>query len=218
MRKPWVQIAIDALEMDRGKKLAQMAMNAGADWIEVGTPLITYQGIRAINEIAQICVGKIIVADFKAQDGVAKYFREAGRQGAKIATVLGIVSDASIKAAIIGGREVGVKVTADMYSIKKGDLAVRAKELEILGVDYLMLHLGIDEINEVPTKHPLDGLLELLDAVNIPVGVGTFNQEQAVEAIRMGASFVVQGEPILSAENAEKKLSQFISAVKTEVE
>ena len=218
MRKPWIQIAIDALEMDRGKKLAQMAMNAGADWIEVGTPLITYQGIRAINEIAQVCVGKIIVADFKAQDGVAKYFREAGRQGAKIATVLGIVSDASIKAAITGGREVGVKVTADMYSIKKSDLAVRARELEILGVDYLMLHLGIDEINEDATKHPLDGLLDLLTAVNIPVGVGTFNQEQAVEAVRMGASFVVQGEPILSVENAEKKLSQFIRAVKTAVE
>ena len=160
MERPWVQIAIDALDLDRAKKLARMAMEAGADWIEAGTPLITFESVRAIGVLAGLCKGIPIVADFKAQDGVAKYFKEAGRQGAQIATVLGVVANGSIKAAIEGGAQGGVAVCADMYSVGRQNLARRAKELEGLGVDYLMLHLGFDEARDEPDKHPLDGLEE----------------------------------------------------------
>src|SRR5512137_3218975 len=105
MDTPWVQVAIDAIDLERATALARIAVAAGADWIEAGTPLITFQSVRAIGELARACPGKPILADFKAQDGVAKYFKEAGRQCARIATVLGVVADGSIKAAIQGGKE-----------------------------------------------------------------------------------------------------------------
>jgi thiamine monophosphate synthase len=84
-------------------------------------------------------------------------------------------------------------------------------------VDYLMIHLGFDESKDEPGKHATDGLEEVVEAVQIPVGVGTFTVEEAVEAIRKGASFVVQGEPLLSDANAEKKLRDFIEAVRSAV-
>lgn len=217
MKRPWVQIAIDTLTLERAEELARMAMRAGADWIEAGTPLITFQGVRAIATLVQACPGKPILADFKAQDGVAKYFKEAGRQGAKIATVLGVVANGSIKAAVQGGREGGVQVVADMYSVPRTALARRAKELEDLGVDYIMIHLGFDESRDEPSKRTTDGLDEVVAAVRIPVGVGTFSVEDAVEAVRRGASFIVQGEPLLSAQDGEKKLREFIEAVKSAV-
>jgi 3-keto-L-gulonate-6-phosphate decarboxylase len=155
-----------------------------------------------------------VVADFKAQDGVAKYFVEAGRQGAKIATVLGIVADGSVKAAVQGGRQAGVKVMADMFSIPKGRLAERAEQLQRMEVDYLLLHLGHDEARDEPHKHVLDGLEEIVGAVTIPVGVATFTKEEAVEGVRRGASFIVQGHPLLEPENAEDLLREFIQTVK----
>ena len=67
MKKPWVQIAIDALDLERAKNLAIIAMKAGADWIEAGTPLITFESVRAIGVLSELCKGIPIVADFKAQ-------------------------------------------------------------------------------------------------------------------------------------------------------
>ena len=88
-----------------------MAMRAGADWIEAGTPLITFQGIRAIASLVQACPGKPILADLKAQDGVAKHFKEAGRQGAKTATVLGVVAKATADRDPRGDAAVGTGVS-----------------------------------------------------------------------------------------------------------
>jgi 3-keto-L-gulonate-6-phosphate decarboxylase len=217
MDTPWVQVAIDAIDLERATALARMAMAAGADWIEAGTPLITFQSVRAIGALARACPGKPILADFKAQDGVAKYFKEAGRQGASIATVLGVVADGSIKAAVRQGKESGVQVVADLYSVPRENLAHRARELETLGVDYLMIHLGFDEAGDEPAKRATDGLEEVVAAVGIPVGVAAFKVDEALEAVRNGASFVVQGEPLLSGPNAEKELREYISAVKAEV-
>ena len=212
MNKPWIQIAIDVREIGEARKLARTAVEAGADWIEAGTPLITFESVRAIGALVQVCQGRPVVADFKAQDGVGKYFLEAGRQGAKIATVLGAVPDGSIQAAVNVRQESGVEVVVDLLGVK--NLAQRAREVEALGADYLMLHQGFDEARADPSKHVLDGLEELVKAVEIPVGVGVFTLEEAIEAVQMGASFVVQGEPLLSAPDLPSRLADFVQRVK----
>ena len=215
MVKPWVQISIDVLDLEDGKRLARMAEDAGADWVETGTPLITYHGLPAIGAVVNACRKSPVLADLKAVDGVAKYFMEAGRQGAKIATVLGFAPDASIREAIRGGKAAGVQVMADLYALNKADLARRAGQLEALGVDYLLLHAGGDETAANPSADPLLGLNELVRSVIIPVGAVTFNAELAVRAVRGGASFVVQGEPLVSAPDGLRQLSEFIRKVKT---
>jgi 3-keto-L-gulonate-6-phosphate decarboxylase len=214
MKKPWVQIAIDALNLERAKELTRIALDAGADWIEAGTPLIVYEGVRAIHELVKISEGRPVVADYKAQDGVAKYFKEAGRQGAKVATVLAFAPNGSIKAAVMGGKEGGVQVMADLFAVELSDIATRAREVETFGVDYFLIHLGHDQAKDEPDRTVLDGLDELAAAVNIPIGVSTFTKEEALEAVRRGASFIVQGEPILSAPDARENLSEFIEVVK----
>jgi 3-keto-L-gulonate-6-phosphate decarboxylase len=217
MKRPWLQIAVDTLDLETARRYAMMAVEAGADWVEAGTPLIIYQGMKAIETLVSVCKSTPVVADFKVEDGVAKYFIKAGQIGAKIATVLGIAPDGSIKEAVRGAREGGVEVLADLSSMKLSDLATRANELERLGVDYVLLHLGFDESKNDPSKSSLDGLDELLDSVDIPVGVATFTEEEAVMAVKRGASFIVQGEPIMSAPDAPQKLKAFIESVKSAV-
>lgn len=217
MQKPWVQVAIDATSMERGKELATLARRAGADWIEAGTPLIYYESIRSIGELVKVSGDVPVVADYKAQDGVYKYFAEAARLGAKVATILAVVNDGSIREAIKAGKENGIAVCVDLFSVKLEHIAQRAKEVEAMGADYVMLHLGFDESRHFPARKNTDGLLEVLAAVNIPVGVGTFDTEDAIAAVRMGASYVVQGEPMLSSPEGEQQLSEFIRAVKAAV-
>ena len=192
-----------------------MAVRAGADWIEAGTPLIVFEGIRSIGELAKVSSGRSILADFKAQDGVYKYFARAAELGAKQAVVLGVAADGSIKEAVRAGKEHGIEVVVDMFSVPHQILKQRAKDVEAMGADYVMLHLGFDESKYDPDKKALDGLDELVGAVNIPVGIATFCVEEAVEAIKRGASWVVQGEPLLSDPDGERKLTEYIQTVKS---
>ena len=215
MKKPWVQISIDVLDLEKGRQLAQMAEKAGAGWVEAGTPLITYHGLPAIGAIVGACRQSPVLADLKAVDGGAKYFREAGRQGAKIATVLGFAPDASIREALRGGREAGVEVMVDLYSLDPSIMPRRAKELESLGVHYLLLHAGGDVMAARPDQDPLIGLEALVRTVSIPVGAVTFNAGQAVRAVRAGTSFVVQGEPMVSAADGFQQISDLVARVKS---
>jgi 3-keto-L-gulonate-6-phosphate decarboxylase len=108
-----------------------------------------------------------------------------------------------------------VEVMADLYALGVERLARRAKELEALGVDYLLLHAGGDETVADPGRDPLQGLAEIVRAVSIPVGAVTFNADQAVRAVRAGASFVLLGEPQVSAPDGLEQLKRFIAAVKS---
>jgi len=152
------------------------------------------------------------VADFKAMDGVEKYFRSAQEMGASVAVVQAAAPDASILAAIEARKACGIEVMVDLMGLD--DRAGRAAECEALGADYLMVHLGHDEAHADPTKHVLDGLEEVVAAVSKPVGISTFTSEEAVEAVRRGASFIIQGEPILSSPDRDARLAQFVEAVK----
>jgi 3-hexulose-6-phosphate synthase len=217
MIKPWVQIAIDVREIRKAEELAAMAVKAGADWVEAGTPLLVFESIRSIGNLAHVCKNVPIVADFKAQDGVFKYFMEASRLGAGVAVVLGTMDDGSIKEAVRAKKECGIQVVADMYSIKQANLVQRAKELEALGVDYIMLHLGFDESKYNKSRRPSDGLQEVTAAINLPVGVGVFSKSDALQAIKDGASWIILGEPVLSATDALEQMTDIIKAVKAGV-
>ncbi|MFB9276051.1 orotidine 5'-phosphate decarboxylase / HUMPS family protein [Cohnella cellulosilytica] len=215
MRKPWVQVAVDTLNVDKAREYTAIALQAGADWIEAGTPLIYYEGVPVIGRMVEFSGDVPVVADFKAQDGVYKYFAEAARLGAKVATVLAQMNDGSVKEAVRAGKEHGIQVCADLFSVPADRLVQRAKEVEALGVDYVLKHYGIDESKHYPERKCADGVKELAAAVGIPIGVSTFGIEDALEALAAGASFIVQGEPILSSDNALEKLTSFIATVKS---
>jgi len=207
-----VQVSLDFLSIDKALEVGKVASQAGADWIEVGTPLITFQGVRAIEAIAKTFPEKTIVADYKALDGVAKYVKEAARRGAHIATVAAVATNASIRQGVRTAKESGIEVCADLYAICNP--AQRARELEQIGVDYVMVHLGVDEKSENPARNPLEGLFDVVKAVNIPVGVVVFTIDEATEAVHQGAQFIVVGHPLLSSENLAKVLSNFVKIVK----
>lgn len=214
MSAPWIQVSIDTQDIQSGLEHVRHALAMDADWIEVGTPLLTFAGIEAIGAIAAAANGKTVLADFKALDGVAQYFTRAGELGASVATVMAVANEASIAKAIASGHAAGVKVQVDMLGTPVSRLGSRARELADMGADFLLLHLAIDELMRNPAANPLEGLDELVAASSVPVGPVVFSSEQGVEAVRRGASYVVVGYPLITMPDATEQLSAFARAVR----
>ena len=67
-RYPIVQISLDLTYLDEALETAALAMRAGVDWLEAGTPLILAEGLHAA-EVARGIPEHPIVADLKTMDG-----------------------------------------------------------------------------------------------------------------------------------------------------
>ena len=67
--KPIVQISLDLTRQDEAIETATMALRAGVDWLEAGTPLILAEGLRAVSGLRERFPNVPIVADLKTMDG-----------------------------------------------------------------------------------------------------------------------------------------------------
>ncbi|HTE20457.1 MAG TPA: orotidine 5'-phosphate decarboxylase / HUMPS family protein, partial [Armatimonadota bacterium] len=122
---PVVQVAIDVLQIDRALRVAEAAVRAGVDWLEVGTPLVTFEGVKAISALAREFPEHPVLADFKMMDGVRKYVLATAEQGGRIATICGVASDASIRTAVQAGKDCGVRIICDLYAAPDGPRRAR---------------------------------------------------------------------------------------------
>lgn len=212
IHSPIVQVAIDVLKVEDALRIAEAAVRAGVDWLEVGTPLVTFAGVPAIGALAREFPGVPVLADFKMMDGVRKYVAETANQGGRIATICAVASDASIREAVRTAQEVGVTLITDLYA--SPDVAGRAAQMAEMGVDSVYVHWGSDQRNESPAHDPLTELPAVVERVSLPVGVGTFSLEDGVRARKMGAQIVVIGHPLIQAPNLEATLRAYVEACK----
>ena len=67
--RPVVQISLDLTNIDESLETAAMAMRAGVDWLEAGTPLILAEGLHGVKKLRESFPGVPIVADLKTMDG-----------------------------------------------------------------------------------------------------------------------------------------------------
>ncbi len=209
---PVVQVAIDVLEVDRALRVAEAAVNAGVDWVEVGTPLLTFCGVPAIGALARAFPETPVLADFKMMDGVRKYVLATAEQGGRIATICSVASDASIRTAVQAGAESGVVVLSDLYAALDGPR--RAREVADLGVDSAYIHYGADQRAEDPSRDPALFLDDIAGKLPIPIGVGTFSVADGVDAVRRGADIVVIGVPLILEADPTAALREYVLRVK----
>ena len=209
---PIVQVAIDVLDIDTALRIAEAAVRAGVDWLEAGTPLITFAGTRAIGALADAFPGVPVLADYKMMDGVRKYVVETATRGGRLATICSVASDASLRESIAAGRDAGVTMITDLYA--HPDVPGRAVELEAMGIDSVYVHWGADQRKEMPDHDPLADLPAVVERVGIPVGVGTFSVEDGVRAFTLGASIAVIGVPLISGPDVESDLRRYVEEAK----
>lgn len=193
---PIVQISLDLTSIEEALDMAAIAVDAGVDWIEAGTPLLLAEGLRGVEALRARFPGHPIVADLKTMDGGYLEAEMMAKAGASLVVVMGRAHEATIRRVVDAARDYGVKVMGD--TLAADDHVACAIWLETLGVDFIIHHIGYDERRMVPGLSPLDELEAVVDAVTIPVqAVGGLSIQQAISCPAHGARLVVLGAPLV---------------------
>src|SRR4029079_12467292 len=198
--KPIVQISLDLTDIDEALETAAMALRAGVDWLEAGTPFILRQGRHGVKKRREAFPATPIVADLKTMDGGYLEAEMMAGAGATHVVVMARAHPETIKCVVKAGKDLGIKIMGDNLACP--DMVEGARWLEDLGCDYIVHHIGYDERRGIAANgermpSPLDQLKEIVSAVNIPVqAVGGLSLEQAIRCPEYGAPLVVLGAPL----------------------
>jgi 3-hexulose-6-phosphate synthase/6-phospho-3-hexuloisomerase len=197
---PIVQISLDLTNIEEALETAAMAMRAGVDWLEAGTPLILAEGLHGVKKLRENFPGIPIVADLKTMDGGYLEAEMMAKAGATHVVVMARAHEETIKCVVKAGADYGIKVMGD--NLASDDMVAGAKRLEDLGCDFVIHHIGYDERRGIAARgkrmpSPLDQLREVVNAVKVPVqAVGGLTLEQAIQCPEYGAPLVVLGAPL----------------------
>src|SRR5258706_14624442 len=198
--KTIVQISLDLIDLDEELATEAMALRAGVDWLEAGTPFILAEGLNGVKKLREHFPGVPIVADLKTMDGGYLEAEMMAKAGATHVVVMARAHEETIKCVVRAGRDFGAKVMGDNLGCP--DMVAAARWLEELGCDFVVHHIGYDERRGIAAMgkrmpSPLDQLREVVQSVNIPVqAVGGLSLEQAIRCPDYGAPLVVLGAPL----------------------
>jgi 3-hexulose-6-phosphate synthase/6-phospho-3-hexuloisomerase len=209
--RPIVQISLDLTTIPEALDTAAMALRAGVDWLEAGTPLILAEGLHGVRALRERFPNHPIVADLKTMDGGYLEAEMMAKAGATHVVVMARAHEETIRCVVAAGRDHGVRVMGDNLGCP--DMVGAARRLEELGCDYVVHHIGYDERRGIAAAgrrmpSPLDQLREVVKAVRIPVqAVGGLSLEQAIRTPEYGAPLVVLGAPLTIDAEAFKTAS-----------
>ncbi|ARA95104.1 D-arabino 3-hexulose 6-phosphate aldehyde lyase [Rhodothermaceae bacterium RA] len=215
--QPVVQLSLDLTSVPEAVALAEQALRAGVDWLEVGTPLIIAEGMNGVRALRERFPDVPIVADLKTMDGGWLEAEIMAKAGATHVVVMGQAHDETIELVVRAGKDFGVQVMGDNMAMP--DPVAGARHLAELGCDYIIHHIGYDYRTErqargLPAPSPLDRLREIVEAVDVPVqAVGGLSIEQAIETPAYGAPLVVIGAPLAIDAHAFRAAGGDVEAV-----
>ncbi len=206
-----VQISLDITNIPEALETANLAIRAGVDWLEAGTPLIIAEGMNGVRALRAEFPGIPIVADLKTMDGGWLEAELMAKAGATHVVVMERAHPETIKMVVKAGKDLGVKVMGDNLGAE--DMIAAAKRLEDFGCDFVIHHIGFDQRRGLaaagqPYPSPLDQLREVVAAVSVPVqAVGGLTIEQAIRTPEYGAPLVVLGAPLTIDANSFRTAS-----------
>jgi len=212
INSPVTQVALDFPTIEEAIEMAHIAVKAGIDWLEIGTPLIVSQGLEPIGAMVKAFPDYPVLADYKTMDSGGKNVERTAAQGGHIMTVCAGAPDQTIKSAVAESKKTGVGVVVDTIGVK--NQAERARQCADFGVDMIYLHYGADERRNDPSRDCTPWIEEVMNAVSIPVGVATFDIESAVRAAKLGVDNYVIGFPLISGDDPLGALTEYVKQVK----
>ena len=92
---------------------AHMALRAGVDWLEAGTPLIIAEGMNGVRALRKEFPDVPIVADLKTMDGGWLEAQMMAQAGATHVVVMERAHPETIKIVVKAGKDFGVAVMGD---------------------------------------------------------------------------------------------------------
>src|SRR5687768_18430757 len=126
--RPIVQISLDLTTIPEALATAEMALRAGVDWLEAGTPLIIAEGMNGVRALRERFPETPIVADLKTMDGGYLEAEMMAKAGATHVVVMARAHEETIRCVVAAGRDHGVAVMGDNLGCP--DMVGAARRLE----------------------------------------------------------------------------------------
>lgn len=208
-----LQIALDTNDLFKALKLAlriEEELDCKGIWLEAGTPLIKAWGTLAVTALKE-ATGCFIVADTKTMDTGSFEAEIMLGAGADAVTVLGLADDSTVKGMIDTARKHGKLVMADLINHPKP--VERALQLDELGVDIILYHVGIDvqEKRRITIADMVDEIRELKRMIRARIAVaGGIKHGKAKPLADAGADIIIIGGAITKAENPVESTRKFL--------
>lgn len=193
--RPLVQVSLDLTSIADAISTAEIAMSAGADWLEVGTPLVLAEGLHGVRALRAEFPNTPLIVDLKTMDGGYMEAEMMADAGADAVIVMGKAHDATIENVCRAGEDFGILVMGDDLGAE--DAASECARLENLGVSMVIHHTGYDHRRKHPGLSPMTDLSAVVASTTVPVqAVGGLSIDQAVACPGLGAPVVVFGAPL----------------------
>jgi 3-hexulose-6-phosphate synthase len=204
-----LQVAMDVLTTDAALELAGKVA-PHVDIIELGTPLIKAEGLRAVTAIKSAHPDKIVFADLKTMDAGELEADEAFKAGADLVTVLGVAGDSTIAGAVTAAKAHGKGVVVDLIGVS--DKVTRAREVTELGATFVEMHAGLDE--QAEEGFTFETLLDDGKTSGVAFSVAGGVKVSTIAAVQAaGADVAVAGGAIYSAEDPAAAAAELRAAI-----
>ncbi|WP_175638469.1 3-hexulose-6-phosphate synthase [Metabacillus schmidteae] len=206
-----LQLALDLVNIEEAKQVVSEVQEY-IDIVEIGTPVVINEGLRAVKEVKEAFPSLTVLADLKVMDAGGYEVMKASEAGAGIVTILGATDDATIKGAVEEAKKHGTKILVDMINVK--DIAQRAKEIDALGVDYICVHTGYDL--QAQGENSFEQLRTIKGVVsNAKTAVaGGIKLETLPEVIAAGPDLVIVGGGITGKDDKQGVAAEMQKLVK----
>jgi 3-hexulose-6-phosphate synthase len=206
------QISIDVSHAPQGLAVAEAALKAGVTVLELGTPLLKYEGVRNVVPIFRQRFPKaLLLADMKTMDGGEGEANAVYSGGGNVVDFLALAGEATARA-VCAARDAFRQADPAIPRLAFADIllpmqgpagpAIEAAERMLAaGVDGVGVHLQYDARRADPALFEGGYLNDVARAVFERVGerasvqvVGGLSREQAVALARKGLrAFVISG-------------------------
>ncbi|MDU0413796.1 3-hexulose-6-phosphate synthase [Bacillus paralicheniformis] len=205
-----LQLALDLVNIPEAIEVVK-EVEEYIDIVEIGTPVVINEGLRAVKEMKGAFPNLKVLADLKIMDAAGYEVMKASEAGADIITILGAAEDMSIKGAVEEAKAQGNKILVDMIGIK--DIKSRAKELDELGVDYICVHTGYDL--QAIGQNSFEDLMTIKNVVkNAKTAIaGGIKLDTLPEVVKLKPDLVIVGGGIANQDDkaaAAAKMKQMI--------
>jgi len=203
IRWPALQVAFDQTNLEEALRIAEKVVKAGNLWLEVGTPLIKAEGMRAVAEFRKRFPDYVIVADMKTFDAGWVEAELAVKAGANVVSVLGAADEETVIDVIETCRKLGAKSLVDLMGVN--DPIEKAARAEKLGADIVLIHVGFGKQKRGKTALTALNLVEkIAKSIKIPVAAaGGIKPGSARKFVDAGCKIVIVGSAITKAEDPE---------------
>jgi 3-hexulose-6-phosphate synthase len=235
------QISVDTAHVHQGLVVAHAALEAGVTILELGTPLLKYEGVRNVVPIFRQRFPKaLLLADMKTMDGGEGEANAVYSGGGNVIDFLALAGEATAKA-VCTARDMFRQADPAIPRLAFADILLpmqgparpaveTAKRMLDAGVDGVGIHLQYDARRADPALIQGGALHDVACAVFESVGasasvqvVGGLSADEAIALARKGLrAFVISGNLGLAdakpryglqANEIERHIREFIGQV-----